>query len=200
MLHFSTLKLNNSYRHQFIQCSTHTHKQHLHSSVDESQHSSSSLLQERKKVCVCVWDEGLGMLSARPSKKPQGTSAKEIIIFYLLCCDGRLWFKFTIVKETIQHEAALLKVVRGSQTSERTPTMPQKLILHDFRHEAFQNKVIRTQAFYFENSLHKSYNNLTNDHHYFTLCALGGCQRYPSDQTIDVLYIKVWNNGKICQQ
>lgn len=63
---------------------------------------------------MCVGDGGLGMLSARPSKKPQGTSVKEIIIFYLPCCDGRLWFKFTIVKETIQHEAALLKVARGS--------------------------------------------------------------------------------------
>lgn len=81
-------------------------------------------------MCVCVWDEGLGTLSARPSKKPQGTSVKEIIIFYLLCCDGRLWFKFTIVKETMQHEAALFKVARGSRTSERTPTMPPQLIPH----------------------------------------------------------------------
>lgn len=73
-------------------------------------------------------DQGLGMLSARPSNKPQGTSVKEIIIFYLLCCDGRLWFKFTIVKETIQQEAALLKVVRGSRTCERTPTTSQSLM------------------------------------------------------------------------
>lgn len=82
----------------------------------------------RARVCVCVWDEGLGMLSARPSNKPQGTSVKEIIIFYLPCCDGRLWFKFTIVKETIQ-EAALLKVARGSRTCERTPTMSQSLMV-----------------------------------------------------------------------
>lgn len=59
-----------------------------------------------------MWDEGLSTLSSRPSKKPQGTSVKEIIIFYLLCCDGRLWLKLTIVKETMQHEVALLKVAR----------------------------------------------------------------------------------------
>lgn len=85
-------------------------------------------------------DGGLGMLSARPSKKPQGTSVKEIIIFYLPCCDGRLWFKFTIVKETIQHKAALLKVARGSRTSGRTPTMLQKLIPHVLGLRSFENK------------------------------------------------------------
>lgn len=89
---------------------------------------------------VCVWDEGLGTLSSRPSKKPQGTSVKEIIIFYLLCCDGRLWFKFTIVRETMQHEAALLKVARGSRTSERTPTMPRQLIPHVSGLRSFRNK------------------------------------------------------------
>lgn len=75
---------------------------------------------------MCVGGQGLGTLSARPSKKLQGTPVKEIIIFYLLCCDGRLWFKFTIVKETMQHESALLKVARGSRTCERTPTMSEK--------------------------------------------------------------------------
>lgn len=91
-------------------------------------------------MCACVWDEGLGTLSARPSKKPQGTSVKEIIIFYLLCCDGRLWFKFTIVKETMQREAALFKVARGSRTSERTPTMPWQLIPHVSGFRSFETK------------------------------------------------------------
>ncbi len=96
----------------------------------------------KDSVCVCarVWDEGLGTLSARPSKKPQGTSVKEIIIFYLQCYDGRLWFKFTIVKETMQREAALFKVARGSETSERTPTMPRQLIPHVSGFRSFKTK------------------------------------------------------------
>lgn len=90
---------------------------------------------------MCVGDEGLGTLSsARPAKKPRGSLLKEIIIFYLPCCDGRLRFKFTIVKETKEREAVARHhhrrfffsflyffqkcAKKGVSGKVRTPTMP----------------------------------------------------------------------------